>query len=137
LFALANAGVELGGAALERALSSDVTLGIVSGLVIGKLVGITLFVAIAKRLGIAHLPSGVGMRQVFSVALVAGIGFTVSLFVAELSFTGALLEEAKIGVLVASLSAAMIGAVAVLASRPGTEGAEASQDAGQEAGPGG
>jgi NhaA family Na+:H+ antiporter len=66
------------------------------------------------------------MRQVFSVALVAGIGFTVSLFVAELSFTGALLEEAKIGVLVASLSAAMIGAVSVLASRPSATPAEAT-----------
>ena len=117
LFALANAGVELGGSALERALDSPVTLGITTGLVVGKVVGITLFVVLALRFGLAQLPDGLTLGQVVPVAVVAGIGFTVSLFVAELSFAGPLLEDAKVGVLVASLVAAVAGAVAIAARR--------------------
>jgi NhaA family Na+:H+ antiporter len=117
LFALANAGVELGGGALERALDSPVTLGITTGLVIGKVLGITLFVVVALRLGVAHLPDGLTLGQVVPVALVAGIGFTVSLFIAELSFAGPLLADAKVGVLVASLVAAVGGTIAI-ATRP-------------------
>jgi Na+:H+ antiporter, NhaA family len=117
LFALANAGVELGGSALERALDSPVTLGITTGLVVGKVLGITLFVVLALRLGVAHLPDGLTLGQVVPVAMVAGIGFTVSLFVAELSFAGPLLADAKVGVLVASLVAAVAGTVAIATRR--------------------
>jgi len=117
LFALANAGVELGGAALERAVSSPVTLGVATGLVVGKTLGITLFAFVALRLGLAHLPRGLTKGQILPVSVVAGIGFTVSLFVAELSFTGRLLDDAKIGVLVASLVAAIVGTVMVMARR--------------------
>ncbi len=117
LFALANAGVELGGSALERAISSPVTLGVATGLVVGKALGVTLFAVIALRLGLAHIPRGLSMGQIAAVAIVAGIGFTVSLFVAELSFSGRLLEDAKIGVLVASLVAAVLGVVVVVARR--------------------
>ncbi len=114
----ANAGVELGGSALERALDSPVTLGITTGLVVGKVVGITLFVVLALRLGAraaARRPDA-RVRSCRS-PIVAGIGFTVSLFVAELSFAGPLLEDAKVGVLVASLVAAVAGTVAIAARR--------------------
>jgi NhaA family Na+:H+ antiporter len=115
LFALANAGVLLTVDAIERASTSPVTAGVFTGLVIGKVAGVVLFVAVAVRLGIAHLPRGLDRSQVFAVSIVAGIGFTVSLFVAELSFEGALLREAKTGVLAASLVAALLGAIAIAA----------------------
>jgi len=118
LFALANAGVNLGGGAIEAALTSRVTLGIVLGLVAGKIVGITLFSWIAVRLGAARLPSGVGWGQVMAVAAVAGIGFTVSLFIAALAFSDpGILAVAKVGVLGASIMAGVIGAMLLTATR--------------------
>jgi len=118
LFALANAGVVLGGGTIDRALHSSVTVGIVVGLVVGKTVGIGLFSWLALKLGVARLPPGLDGLQVAAVAVVAGIGFTVSLFVAELAFTGATLADAKVGILVASLSAAILGfGVITLAAR--------------------
>ena len=92
------------------------------GLVVGKPIGIAGFTAIGLRLGWGRLPSGVRLRDVAAVGVVAGIGFTVSLFVADLSFTGELLAEAKVAILVASVLAGTIGAVAVrgvLSSREG------------------
>ncbi len=110
LFALANAGVALGGNSLSRALTSAITLGVIAGLVIGKTLGISLVSLGALRAGAGILPAGVGRRHVVAGSSLAGIGFTVSLFVAELAFTDeALREEAKIGVLVASALAAAIG----------------------------
>ena len=110
LFALANAGVALDGEALSRALRSPITLGVVAGLVLGKAVGIATASGMAVRLGIGPLPSGVGRRHLAGAATLAGIGFTVSLFVAELAFEDpALRAEAKIGVLAASLIAALAG----------------------------
>ena len=117
VFALANAGVALDADMLERALSSEITIGIVAGLVGGKLAGIAGASLLASRLGIGSLPEGLGMRDVIGVGAVAGIGFTVSLFVAELAFTQPLLrEEAKVGILAGSLGAAMLGWL-VLATR--------------------
>jgi Na+/H+ antiporter NhaA len=110
LFALANAGVPLGGDALERALTSPVTLGVVLGLLVGKALGISLSSLLAVRLGAGALPEGVGRRHVVGGATLAGIGFTVSLFVTELAFRDeALRDEAKVGVLVASTLAAGLG----------------------------
>jgi Na+:H+ antiporter, NhaA family len=110
LFALANAGVDLGGGALGDALTSRVTLGVVVGLVVGKAVGISAAVALAVRLRLGRLPAGVRPRQIVGVAAVAGIGFTVSLFIAELSFAGTRhLGEAKIGILAASLLSGFLG----------------------------
>jgi len=117
VFALANAGVVLSGDALERATSSAITLGVVTGLVVGKLVGITLFTALAARARLGAMPDGVGIPDVAGVAAVAGIGFTVSLFIADLSFGGARLDDAKIGVLAASVIAATLGAVLTLGRR--------------------
>ncbi len=110
LFALANAGVPLGGGAIGRAVSSPITLGVVVGLVVGKTVGISLASFLAVRLRLGTLPRGVSMRHVVASAALAGIGFTVSLFVADLAFERAeLRDEAKVGVLVASVLAAGLG----------------------------
>jgi len=108
LFALANAGVNIG-EALEAGLGS-VALGIVVGLVGGKIAGISLASWLAVRTGLGQLPRGVGWSHITGAAAVAGIGFTVSLFVTGLAFTDPeLIEQAKIGVLGASVIAAGIG----------------------------
>jgi predicted DsbA family dithiol-disulfide isomerase len=110
LFALANAGVPLDADAIERAVSSPITLGIVLGLVVGKAAGISLSSLLAVRLGAGALPHGVERRHVLGAATLAGIGFTVSLFITELAFEDqALRDEAKAGVLVASILAAGLG----------------------------
>ncbi|MEX0665525.1 MAG: Na+/H+ antiporter NhaA [Acidimicrobiia bacterium] len=110
LFGLANAGVALGGAAIDRATDGSLAPGIVAGLVVGKTLGIAGAVVLGIRLGLGRLPRGVTMLGIIGVAMVAGIGFTVSLFVADLSFVGARLEEAKVGILAASLIAGALGA---------------------------
>ncbi|HEU5129702.1 MAG TPA: Na+/H+ antiporter NhaA [Glycomyces sp.] len=113
LFALANAGVALSGDLLATAASSAVTLGIVLGLVVGKTVGITAFAWIVVRLRIGRLPEGTGWPLVAGIAGIAGIGFTVALFITELAFRGGdaalLADEAKIGVLAGSFIAALLG----------------------------
>lgn len=113
LFALANAGVSLTGGGQGAVLSSPVMLGILLGLVIGKPLGITLFSWAAVRSGLAALPRGVTWRLIHGVSWLGGIGFTMSLFVAGLAFTEApaLLTEAKLGVLMASLAAGLAGAL--------------------------
>ena len=114
LFALANAGVTLDRSAVADAAGSAVTLGIVAGLVLGKVVGISAFSWVAVRLGVGSLPQGVRFPQLVAVAAVAGIGFTVSLFIADLAFTASDLQaQAKIGVLAASALASVIGAAAL------------------------
>ena len=107
LFALFNAGVTFGG---EGGFGNVVTLGAFLGLLIGKPVGITLFVAIAIALGFTGLPSGVGWAAITGVGLLGGIGFTMALFIAMLAFgESPALDQAKIGVLAASVCAAVIG----------------------------
>lgn len=121
VFALANAGVDLGGG-LGDALTSSVALGIGAGLVLGKPFGILLACFLAVRLGVARLPRDTGWFQVAGVGAVAGIGFTVSLFIAGLSFPDApgLTDHAKIGILLASVVAAVVGtALLLLSSRRG------------------
>jgi NhaA family Na+:H+ antiporter len=110
LFALANAGVRLSADALRASATSSVTLGIVLGLVAGKLVGVLGASALAVRMGVGALPEGVTWRQLAGGAAVAGIGFTLSIFVAELAFpSGVLLERARLGVLLASVVAGGLG----------------------------
>jgi NhaA family Na+:H+ antiporter len=111
LFALANAGVALSGEALAGALSSPVTLGVIAGLILGKLVGVSGAAWIAVKLGVADLPDGVRWGQVAGTGLLAGIGFTMSIFVTSLAFAGepALIDDAKIGILVASVVAGVFG----------------------------
>jgi len=118
VFALANAGVDLGGGVLGDALSSRITLGVVVGLVVGKMLGISTAVAIAVALRLGRLPPGVRPRQIVGVAAVAGIGFTVSLFIAELSFEGTRnLGDAKIGILAGSLLSGVIGVLILVRRR--------------------
>jgi len=113
IFALANAGIVLSGDTISDAAASNVTLGIIVGLVIGKPLGIALFTWLATRFGFA-LPEGVNWPQFVGMGLAAGIGFTVSIFVGNLAFEdSAITELAKIGILVASLIAA-IGALVLL-----------------------
>ena len=113
LFALANAGIELTSDSLSD--PSAVFGGVAVGLVVGKLVGITAFSWFAVKVGIGRLPRDTGWQHVVGLAALAGIGFTVSLFVTGLAFAdGDLQADAKLGVLAASIVAAAIGA-AVLA----------------------
>ena len=111
VFALANAGVELSTDSLADAVRSPITHGVVLGLVAGKLVGVTGFTWLAVRLGLCELPAGATWPKVAGIASVAGIGFTVSLFITNLAFdSNALVDQAKIGILVASAIAALVGA---------------------------
>lgn len=108
VFAFFNAAVVFRGS-LWEAVSRPATLGVILGLVIGKPVGIILFSWIAVRAGIATLPDGAAWRHMLGVACLAGIGFTMSLFIAGLAFDGALLDAAKVGILVASATAGVVG----------------------------
>jgi NhaA family Na+:H+ antiporter len=115
VFALANAGVELSGDAWSGALTSRAGWGVALGLMLGKPIGIVLASFLAVRLGIAVLPNGARWAHVAALSMVAGIGFTVSLFITNLAFDdGALIQDAKIGILAGS---ALIGAAGLLALR--------------------
>ncbi|WP_203736649.1 Na+/H+ antiporter NhaA [Catellatospora chokoriensis] len=114
LFGLANAGVRLDAETLRRAVTSPVTIGIVVALLAGKTIGISLGAALALRTGWGALPGRVRYGHLIGGAVLAGIGFTISLFIADLAFHDPLLQaEAKIGVLVGSLLAAVLGSVAL------------------------
>ena len=107
IFALANAGIKLSGDTISDAATSSVTLGIMLGLIVGKPLGITLFAWVATRFGLT-LPEGVSWPQFVGMGFAAGIGFTVSIFVAGLAFESeGVTDLAKIGILVASLIAAV------------------------------
>lgn len=127
VFALANAGVDLGGG-IGDALTSPVALGVAVGLVVGKPVGILLACLIASRVGLARLPRGTSWPQLAGLGAVAGIGFTVSLFIADLSFPGsaALTDEAKVGILAASVVAALVGALVLIRAQPTGSNEESS-----------
>lgn len=110
LFALANAGVSLSGDALSAALGSAIAWGVLAGLVLGKLAGVGLSSLITVRGGWGQFPTGMRAGHVGAAGALAGIGFTVSLFVTELAFSDpALRDQAKVGVLAASLVAAVLG----------------------------
>lgn len=114
VFALANAGVTFGGTGAGEILASSVTQGVILGLVVGKVVGIWGFARVAQRLGVVRLPEGISWMQIAAAASFAGIGFTVSLFITDLAFSDeALVSEAKIGILVASVLAAILGSLAL------------------------
>ena len=110
LFALANAGIVLTSDTLSEAVASSVTLGIAAGLLLGNPVGILSMTWVAVRLGIGQLPSGVTWRHVLGVGILAGIGFTVAIFVSGIAFHDpALVDQAKMGVFGASLLAGVTG----------------------------
>jgi NhaA family Na+:H+ antiporter len=109
IFALANAGVSLGGLSFDPG-STSVALGATVGLVLGKPLGILLVCWLTLRLGIAALPAGLNRRHLIVLGVVAGIGFTMAIFIAQLAFTDPnLLAAAKLGVLGASAIAAIAG----------------------------
>jgi len=110
VFALTNAGIDLASVSWHEALRNDVTIGVMFGLVLGKFTGITLFSWAAVRTGIARLPTGVRWKHMLGAAWLAGIGFTMSLFIAQLAFTSPdMIEQAKIGILLGSALSAAIG----------------------------
>ncbi len=110
IFALANADIEFGGSVLPDALKSPVAWGAGVGLVVGKIVGITGAAFLAVHFGLAARPRGVSWLQMSGVALLGGIGFTVAVFLASLSFGDEqLVANAKIGIFAASLVAAVLG----------------------------
>jgi NhaA family Na+:H+ antiporter len=111
LFAFANAGISLQGVSLSG-LSSMLPLGIAMGLLVGKPLGIFSFSWLAVKLGVARLPQGVNFKHIFAVSVLCGIGFTMSIFIASLAFTGVSAEfdtYARLGILMGSTSAAVIG----------------------------
>lgn len=114
VFALANAGVALGVGA-SSALVNPISLGILCGLAFGKPIGIASFSWLSVRTGLAFLPYGVAWRQILGVGALAGIGFTMSLFVANLAFGPTpMLETAKVGILAASVISGVTGAIILL-----------------------
>jgi Na+:H+ antiporter, NhaA family len=130
VFGLANAGVPLDAETLRTALTSPVTIGVCVALVVGNAVGITAGAAVALRTGWGVLPGGVRWSHLMAGATLAGIGFTISLFIADLAFgDGPLKDQATIGILAGSVVAALLGValLRVLGERfplctPDTEG---------------
>ena len=110
IFALSNAGVTIG---TDTVLNTNLILGIALALIVGKAVGVFLMSNLALKLGISQLPEGVKNLQILGVSFLAGVGFTMSIFIANLAFSGqpALLDSAKVGILIGSLLAGLTGYV--------------------------
>ncbi|CAA0103699.1 Na(+)/H(+) antiporter NhaA [Zhongshania aliphaticivorans] len=118
-FAFVNAGVNLNGLGFD-VLFAPVTLGIIGGLFIGKQLGIVTVCWLAIKMKIASLPKGASWREFYGVSLLAGIGFTMSLFIGSLAFETEgqeLAEKVKLGVLVGSLLSAIVGALVITSTR--------------------
>jgi NhaA family Na+:H+ antiporter len=122
LFALANAGVAIEAVDPFNA----VTIGVIAGLAVGKPVGIFLFAWVAVLLRIARKPQDIGWAHMLGAGMLAGIGFTMALFIANLAFSGLALESAKFGILLASLIAGVAGMVVLLAVTTGKRTVEAN-----------
>jgi Na+:H+ antiporter, NhaA family len=121
LFALANAGLPLGAEALQAAAGSPIAWGVALGLVAGKLGGVTVASLAAVRIGIGTLPEGLAARHVVGLAALAGIGFTVSLFITELAYPdGRLIDLAKTGILAGSLLSGVLGTILLVSARTAT-----------------
>lgn len=119
IFGFANAGVSLAGISPDN-LIDPVPLGVTLGLLLGKQIGVFGLAALAIRTGLAKMPEGCGWSQLYGVALLCGIGFTMSLFIGALAFPGSphLVDEVKVGVLMGSIISAILGiAVLVRAKR--------------------
>lgn len=119
IFAFANAGVPLAGGELGEALRNPIAWGVIAGLVFGKPVGIFLFSWLAVKSGVATLPGAITWRQIFGVACLGGVGFTISLFITELAFAeGQLAGVARVGILAGSLIAGILGYLVLRATLP-------------------
>jgi Na+/H+ antiporter NhaA len=111
VFGLANAGVHLDGSALHDAFTSRITLGIIVALVVGNAIGITAASTLALRTGLGELPGRVRYSHLFGGAVLAGMGFTIALFITDLAFDDEVLRtQAKVGILTGSVIAAGLGA---------------------------
>lgn len=109
IFAFANAGVKIDGNIIEM-LTSPITMGVMAGLVVGKLVGISLITKFMVKMKIARLPEDVNWAQIYGASLLAGVGFTMSLFITKLAYNDAeTILHAKVGILFASLIAGVLG----------------------------
>lgn len=120
IFAFANAGISLAGVSLSG-LTSMLPLGIAFGLLVGKPLGIFSFSWLAVKTGVAKLPDGVNMKHIFAVSVLCGIGFTMSIFISSLAFVGVSAEfdtYARLGILLGSTTAAVIGYVLLSISLP-------------------
>lgn len=118
LFAICNAGIDLSTVQLHEAISDPVTIGVFAGLTGGKLLGILGSVALGVALGLFKLPENTSWPQMIGVALLAGVGFTVSLFIVGLALGGELIASAKLGILAASILSAVVGYAALLVTSP-------------------
>jgi Na+:H+ antiporter, NhaA family len=118
VFALANAGIDLGGGVLGDAFTSEIAWGVIAGLVVGKILGISGTTLAALKLGLGSLPNGMRPAQVWGVAALAGIGFTVSLFTTDLAFENQFLtDSAKVGIFTASILSGIIGSTLLMRTR--------------------
>ena len=118
VFALVNAGVRFEGSIVDALLSAP-ALGVALGLIVGKTVGISLFSWIAVKTGLGKLPTNTTWRHLVGVASMAGIGFTVALFITALAFTDvALADDAKVGIFAGSIVSAIIGTAVLLTTKP-------------------
>lgn len=118
LFALSNAGMVIG-ADFFHALINPVSLGVLTGLVIGKFVGVLFFTFIMVKLGVSALPEHANWKHIIGVALLAGVGFTMSLFISGLAFHEAqFVEQAKYGILLASLTSGILGLIMLKSIKP-------------------
>jgi NhaA family Na+:H+ antiporter len=122
IFAFANAGVPLAGVSLSS-LTATVPLGIIGGLFCGKQLGVFGATIAAVKLGIAERPAEASVAQLYGVAILTGIGFTMSLFIGTLAFDDeSVLGQIRLGVLAASILSATVAAALLLAARPVAEG---------------
>lgn len=118
LFALSNSGMVIG-ADFFHALINPVSIGVLSGLVIGKFVGVLFFTWIMVKFRISALPENAGWKHIIGVALLAGVGFTMSLFISGLAFHDAnFVEQAKYGILLASLTSGILGLIMLKSIKP-------------------
>lgn len=135
VFALANAGVDVGGGLLGAAFGQELTWAVIAGLVVGKIVGIAGMTYLARWRRWGTLPADMHPREIIGTAALGGMGFTVSLFITDLALTDStLIGQAKVGILAASLLAALIGTVLLLTAPAGT-GAVAARSVPEPAAP--
>ena len=134
IFALCNAGILLSSEALRAAAGSTVTWGVALGLVVGKTIGIFGAATIAIAIGVARRPRGATNLHLVGIAMDAGIGFTVALFVTDLAFTDPLFtEEAKVGILGASVVAAILAVTVLSAAARRSSASELAIEAAENA----
>src|SRR5690606_9047966 len=118
LFALSNTGVAIGSNFFTDLLN-PVSLGIIFGLILGKFIGVTAFTYLMVKMKIANLPENTTWKHIFGLALLAGVGFTMSLFITNLAFTEIqLIDQAKYGILIASLISGTAGVLVLKSIKP-------------------